>query len=164
MTDAPRIPLLVRPLSEGDRPFLFSAWLHVMRHAPSMQGVPDRVYFPAQRELISRILSRAMSLVACDPADAAHLYGCIVATPGLDAVHWLYVKSAYRMLGIARALVQTAFERTERFWCTQMSAWDFRASMELHQIVYAPHLLFDIQPPPMNDVWPDPSPSKSLSA
>jgi hypothetical protein len=87
MTSA--LPCLVRDVEVDEWPFVLSSLT---------RSVPGNVHDDA-REL----MRRCRVLVACDPEQTWHLYGCVVF--GAESVHWLYTKSAMRRLGVGRALL-----------------------------------------------------------
>jgi hypothetical protein len=98
----------MRPATEADLPLVIHAWVAEMRHSGFSRGVPDHVYFQGHRRLVLGILASASTLVAVDPVDAEHVYGCAVYEHDPRRLHWLYVKSVYRLLGVARSLFSEA--------------------------------------------------------
>jgi GNAT superfamily N-acetyltransferase len=152
----------VRSGREADRNFIVRGWVKEMRHSPWTRHVPNGVYYAAQHELVHRLLSTSRVLVACDPQHLEHVYGCVVASDlgPPRVVHWIYVKGAYRGLGLGRALLVSAFEDEGRLpaqlVCSQASKlFSDAALLERYHVVYSPYLLMgirlpspELQPPP----------------
>lgn len=100
------IPHVLRDIEGGDLGFVRGAWAATHRNSPMSRCVPHGVYWPSQHRTIDAILRQARVIVAADESDSSHLYGCIVLQLGQRAiVHWLMVKSEYRRLGLAKALL-----------------------------------------------------------
>lgn len=142
MTDA--IHYLMRDAGPNDLGFIVRGWVKEMRHAPWARYVKNWVFHPAQHELVHRILGPSQVTIACDRENPELLLGCIVHQR--PVLHWLYVKGAYRGLGIGRALVFSVFGgKPERIVATQASKlFDDGDLVERYGIVYSPYLLLGI--------------------
>lgn len=92
----------------ADLPAVINAWVSEHRHSPAARFVRDREYFADQRALVVDLLHSSFTLVACAPDDESHIYGFICYGPA-NTIHWVYVKSAYRRIGLADALLAAAF-------------------------------------------------------
>ena len=79
-----------------------------MRVGYGTRGVPSEVYYPSQRALVGALLAKSVTVLACDPDDERHVYGCVVVADH-DCAHWLYTKGAFRRMGIARSLRDHVF-------------------------------------------------------
>jgi GNAT superfamily N-acetyltransferase len=101
----------VRAAALEDAPFIFSSWLKSYRQSEAVKGLSDDIYFDGQRSVINRILLRSACLVAVDPDDASHLYGfiCFEEHYPNPVLHYVYVKQAYRKLGVASLLMGEMF-------------------------------------------------------
>lgn len=97
----------IREAQSGDIPFIVHEWVQEMRRAPASKGVSDARYFPGQRGLVLAILARSQTAVACDPKDPSHVFGFL--TRQGSVLHWVYVKSVYHGLGLARSLYTRTF-------------------------------------------------------
>ncbi len=133
---------------ETDLHFVRRAWASEMRRAAFSRHVPQAVYWPCQHELVGQLLAAGTTIVACDPADPAHVYGYVVHQPGPRAiVHWVYVKGAYRRMGVGAALMAAAVGERRPILCTQASElFNLRTLVEKHELIYCPYLLLGIVP------------------
>lgn len=100
--------VIFRPFAPGDEAFVFSTWLRDLRDAdPS--PLPDDLFFPAQRALITRLM--ASPLVSCTVAAAAdrpdEILGYVVAIPK-ELLIWTTVRKPLRRRGLAKLLLQEA--------------------------------------------------------
>lgn len=105
---APVITLAVAGPSVA--PFVRDSWLR-SQWAADMRGKMLRGdFFRAQGARIDRILPRSSVITAVAPAVPDEVLGYVVLQPSRDdpIVHWLYVKHAFRRLGIATQLAQAA--------------------------------------------------------
>ncbi len=144
-----RLAHRIRPAAAGDRNFIVRGWVSEMRRAAYARYVPADVYWPSQHELIARLLDDANVIVACDPDDAHHLYGCTVwSEPPLGPVmHWLYVKGDFRRMGLAGSLLTAAVGDRRPVLCTQASRlFEEKSLIERHGLIYSPYLLLGIAP------------------
>lgn len=139
----PLLPHSMRPATDGDMPLILNAWVEELRHAPCSRFVRSSEYFPDQRRLVLELVHSSQTIVACNPEDSAHVYGFVTFGPG-DVIHWLYVKSHYRGIGMADLLLAAAFPQRPRvLYATQASSkWhSLQPAIERRGIVYRPHLL-----------------------
>jgi GNAT superfamily N-acetyltransferase len=142
------VPHRIRPFDESDRHFVVRGWASEMRNSHFARCVPEWVYWPSQHELIRQVLEAATTLVACDPDDETHVYGCVVHQPGDHAiVHWLYVKGALRRCGLGRALLDAAIgERRPILFTQAPRIFDDRGLVSRYEAVYCHYLLLGIAP------------------
>jgi GNAT superfamily N-acetyltransferase len=100
--------VIMRPFAPSDEAYIMSTWLRDLRDAdPS--PLPDDLFFPAQRALITRLLaSPAVSVTVAAAADRPdEILGYSVAMPG-ELLIWLQVRKPLRRKGLARLLLQAA--------------------------------------------------------
>lgn len=99
-------PIAIRAGEADDLPFIFSAWLKSYRRSPTVKDVPAKVYFAKQHDLIERLLTRSGVLIAHPEGDPSTILGFAVVSPiDTQTIHWVYVKHAFRRMGIARRLL-----------------------------------------------------------
>jgi GNAT superfamily N-acetyltransferase len=87
-------------------------------------------------------------LVACDTVDPNVIYGYLVKGTYLEGslgevpvVHYLYVKAAFRKMGIARTLVEASKVPLDKF---SFSHWTFAMDGLIERLpgaVYIPYLI-----------------------
>ena len=91
---------------EADRPLIYATWLKGLRHANDhFELIQNTAYFKHQHALISSILDNFDTTVkiACLKEDPSVILGyCVFNGPVL---HWVFVKKAWRKIGLARDLV-----------------------------------------------------------
>ncbi len=98
-------PVQVRPLRASDESFIRSSWFSsYWKNGQSPAGVPFSVVEQHQPALIGRLLERCEVQVVHPTGLEEHICGYAVVERGL-VLHWVYVRSAYRRLGIASGLV-----------------------------------------------------------
>jgi hypothetical protein len=136
--------LVLRPPSADDAAFLRNSWVKsYAKWAAFRPGEEPRpykgagparthshIYMPEQHALVGRILDKATTLVACNPAEHWQIFGYIVGErrSGFQdfdrpLVHYWYVKDGYRKLGIGRALWQAmaAILGPGPYWATHFN-------------------------------------------
>lgn len=98
----------IRMAVAGDINFIKSTWLHGLRYGNSwFTFIPKEIYFEAYSKIIEYVLMSPNTIVsvACLKEDKDVILGYAVYTNGYDCLHWSYVKSAWRKIGIAKELV-----------------------------------------------------------
>jgi hypothetical protein len=92
--------------SIGDEAFVLSTWMKSYREAGAVRSVPTPIYNIGQRHRIVGILKDIESfvLVASDIDTPELIYGYMVCRAP-NVIHYLYVKQAYRQMGVAKALL-----------------------------------------------------------
>lgn len=104
---AKTLPIVIREAQEGDIPFIFNSWLQSFRSGLMPKKVDNTIYFSEHHKVIERLIKRAPTLIACDPADPATIYGylCYEKIDGVFVLHYCYVKHTFRAMGVMRQLL-----------------------------------------------------------
>lgn len=101
---------LIAPHDVEELPFIFDSWSRSFRKSPWAGCVPNYLWEQVVRACATEILDRGADvLVALAPGETRRVMGYSVAEPGV--LHWLYVKTDYRKLGIGRKLLSAATAR-----------------------------------------------------
>jgi GNAT superfamily N-acetyltransferase len=124
-------PITVREATPEDMPFIFSSWYTA--HRPHAKHVAIPEYNEGQNRLMRGIASRASIVVAASADYPDEILGYCVSEG--DALHFLYVKSVYRGMGIARGLVSGKFK-----WYTFWMGEKGRSFAEKFGLTYNPYL------------------------
>ena len=123
------LPHALRPPVEADMNVVIHSWVQELRHSGLSRSVPDVVYFPEQRQLVMSLVRASQTVVACNPEDSNHVFGYACGIRGADmpgssvggsVLHWLYVKSVYRKVGLGALLLEALLgpiaERDAAYW------------------------------------------------
>lgn len=106
-----RIPVLLRRADpKSDIPFVTNSWLKSYRDAFAVAGIPNRLYYYYHHKVLEHLLPRSVVVVACSEDDSDQILGWIAAEMlenQVLVIHYCYVKSTFRGLGIASMLVDT---------------------------------------------------------
>lgn len=121
LTSRPQEAFVIRPGVLEDNDFIAKSWAETFRWSEHWvacisPGRFARCVYPA----IRRILERAQVRVAAPPNDDTTVYGFAVLEP--DVVHCVYVRIAWRRIGIARELLH-GLELAKMDWGTQSRDW-----------------------------------------
>lgn len=100
------LPIVIRPMQPGDVSLVLNSWLKSYRDCPASWGTTNDVYFRAQKAVISKLLSRCNVAIASDPQDDDQIFGWLAWEETKDdiVVHYIYVKSLFQRMGVARRL------------------------------------------------------------
>lgn len=115
-TDQPYRVLLAK---NEDENFIFDSWLRSYRASDYAKHIDQKVFFYRERQRLERVLSDSRTLVFTARAadDDDQLFGYAVATFDLEKqvawLHWVYVKDAFRRMGIGAALLSHILNRPE---------------------------------------------------
>lgn len=130
-----------RPAKESDFNFIISTWLRSYRHASYFaKRITDKVYYKYQNEICKQLLSKAIVWVACDKEDENVIYAYTVIDPNSLCVHFMYTKSAFRQLGLAKSLINESkipYKELQFSYWTKDSNWIIEKYPEL---TYNPYL------------------------
>lgn len=101
--------------TKNDKNFIFSTWLRGLRYGNDwFLSVNNDVYFECYHKVIERILAHpdAQVVVACLKDDPEVILGYSVTRFINDktVLDWVFVKKAWRSIGIAKALVPEKIE------------------------------------------------------
>lgn len=102
--------VIYRPANERDIPFVLSSWLKSYRQSEFAQPMPNEIYYDNHTQIIKNILSKAYTIMICDPDDDNHIYGFICAeNTNKQILHYMYVKYTYRNFKICENALMTFF-------------------------------------------------------
>lgn len=113
--------IAIRPGRDSDRACVYSTWLHSYRHGSHFpRRIPEKTYFAEQHDLIQAILdSPTTTLLMAVPSDDPDVilgWACFERGVGAgeweikSAVHYVYVKPAFRRSGVASQLLSSLGE------------------------------------------------------
>lgn len=95
--------LRFRPATPADLRFVAHSWFESYRRGGGAPQVRFDTYKAGQGALIDRLLAAAPTTVAFNPIEPDEICGWMCGDR--STIHFVYVKQAYRRMGIARALV-----------------------------------------------------------
>ena len=101
--------ITTRPYNaEADKNFVYATWLRGLYYGDSwFSQIPKQIFMTQYQLVIDRILSRATVSVACLKDDPEIILGYSVHHPieNGNAVDWVFVKSSWRHIGVAKSLI-----------------------------------------------------------
>ena len=134
----------VRPAQESDRGFIFSTWMNALyygnrwrKDSEKVPGAPidlygemdEKLFFQCYRQVIDKILSKktTSAVIACLSDDADSILGYAITEP--EVLHFVFVKEAWRRIGIAKAIVPSdtklVTHLTKMGYYTKKSGWKY---------------------------------------
>lgn len=142
--------LLIREMTTGDRNFIYKSIISHYRHSsPHPAQIPDGIYFDYHHYLISKVMRYAGNVVrvAALKDDPDIVFGFIWANFEPETVHYLYVKKAFRRMGIGRLLYESVFSRdTPDIYYTHHTKEAAFLAHKYEQLIFNPYLL-------VGDLW-----------
>lgn len=128
----------IRPYRPEDAPFVFRAWLRgYWEHFPGRVIVTEREFMERWHRVIERILDdpRTRTVVAHVEGEPDSLLGFSCCTEHV-CFHWMYVKQAFRQLGIGGAMMsQMQVSQVSSHWTPYLQ------TVGAPEWKYAPELL-----------------------
>ena len=97
--------LIFREATPADVSFLYSSFLRSYRESPIVKGVDNSTYYNEQAKVVAKLLQNCEVKVVSPTNDLNSILGYIIYKN--DTIHFVYVKHAFRKLGIGRLLVET---------------------------------------------------------
>ena len=106
MSKRPAPPIRLRKANQEDVNFIFNAWLKSYKFSYFARNITNTIFFAEHHKIIERLLKSYDTIVACNDSDPTQIYGFINAgsTEGIFTLNYVYVKQAFRGLGIAKVL------------------------------------------------------------
>jgi hypothetical protein len=98
----------IRPSRPEDKNFILATWLRGLYYGDSwFSQIPKDAFMAHYHTFLEALLNRpgVQVMVCCLKDDDDVILGYSVL--GLDSLHWVFVKSAWRKIGIGRSLVPT---------------------------------------------------------
>lgn len=133
-----------RPGKVEDANFIINSWLKSYRDSEFAVAIPNEIYYPHHENMIKHILLQDTNSVTvlCDPDDEDHIIAYAVYNTKFPAMFYLYVKHAFRNLGIGRYLfesIRKEYGHNVKMHCThKMRSWKKFKSLGL---VFNPYLI-----------------------
>lgn len=124
----------VRDMQPGDRNFIFATWLRGLYYGNSFFGeMPKDAFMKHYHDVLEKLLTRPTPWVrvACLKDDPEVILGYAIGRvwPGELSLDWIFVKSPWRKIGIAKSLVPpgvtTITHLTKVGKALKPSAWVF---------------------------------------
>ena len=102
-----KLPIQLRTALAEDVGFIFNSWLKSYRSSDVVKPIMNEVFFAEQHRLIEHLITQHKVIIACNADNPDQVYGfiCAGATEGIFTVHYIYVKQAFRRMGIAKMLL-----------------------------------------------------------
>jgi len=103
--------IMLRPGRPTDRGFIFSTWLKGLLYGcPQYKGVDQAAFYENMGSELEDLVAQPYLkiTVACLAEDEDVVLGYAVTSQ--DALHWVFVKKAWRSQGIARSLLGRPFK------------------------------------------------------
>lgn len=140
--------ILIRDATDDDMPFFWSSVMNHYRHSsPHVKLIPDCVYFDCHYAVLQKVLNRKGNVLkfAVLASEPDVILGFLWGNEAFDTVHYIYVKKAFRQLGIGRVLFNHAFEN-HRIFYTHATYDGGKITHKYRQFIFNPYLL-------NGDVW-----------
>lgn len=104
--------VVLRAVEESELNFIYHSWLRSLRSGNQFyKNIPGAEYFDNHRKRLYRLLDRSSCIIATprDHPDIIVAYIVWESPEGDDTIiHYIYVKSDYRKMGLGGLLVEVA--------------------------------------------------------
>lgn len=96
-----------------DIPFIYSTWLDSYRHDSDIgRNLRSSIFYENYQLIIDSLLDKSDILLAVSKDDEDVIFGYMVASKTNNTIHYVFVKHAFRGLGIAKMLFKEQFNNT----------------------------------------------------
>jgi GNAT superfamily N-acetyltransferase len=102
--------VILRAIEEDELSFVYHSWLHSLRAGSNYhRGIPSSVYYNNHKRKLYLALDRSHTIVAT-PKDHPKIISGYIVWESSDpvTVHYIYVKSDFRKLGLGKLLLEVA--------------------------------------------------------
>lgn len=100
--------IAVRDYQDSDKNFIFASWLRGLYYGDSWYSqVPKKIFMDHYHPFVEALLAAPSTKIsiACLKEDPDVILGYAVLNKDETKLHWVFVKSSWRSIGIARSLV-----------------------------------------------------------
>jgi GNAT superfamily N-acetyltransferase len=139
--------IAIRDAVADDMPFFFNSFLNHYKHSsPHTRLIPESHYYLELHGIVDRVLERKGNILKlCVLAeDPSIVFGYLWANDYPETIFYLYVKKAFRGLGIAKALMQAVFpdfSETKKVFYPFFTYDAGKITMKYSKLVFNPYLL-----------------------
>ena len=105
MSESEVFPIAIRPIAVEDLPFVTDSWLRSTRHSHIFTDL--KAFERTQRKVIAQLVQSSKAAIACSLEDPDQIFGYAIweETRRKPVLHWAFVKSDFRRLGIFTRLM-----------------------------------------------------------
>lgn len=105
--------VIIRKMNLDDYNFVISSWLKSYYHSSYFtKRIRSSVFFKYHHQVATKILERPSTtvLIAADKVDPSVILGYMIYEPydGTYVVHYTYVKSSFRLMGVGSELLKAS--------------------------------------------------------
>lgn len=122
----------IRDATPGDKNFIYASWLRGLYYGDSwFKEIPKSIFMEAYHAVLESILENPATQVkvACLQDDPEVILGYAVLGIEGRRVHWVFVKKAWRTIGIAKKLVPEKVDITTHLTRVGLSLMKKRPNM-----------------------------------
>lgn len=96
--------VVIRDAQGTDLPFIYSTWLKNLYYGSHwFREIDKDRYFDKYKRVVTSLITHSTVKIACLSSEPEVIIGYVVYRG--DTLHWVYVKKAWRQMGIAKELV-----------------------------------------------------------
>lgn len=95
-----------RLAQESDHPLIYATWLKSQYYGNAwFKAIEKSIFYGGYKAVVGQRLATATVVVSCLESDPDVVLGYACFSPDGTVLHYVYVKKAWRQLGIAKELV-----------------------------------------------------------
>lgn len=138
--------VLYRTATQADLPFIFSSWLDSYANSsPLTVNILKSVFHREHRKVIDRLLREEaiQVVVICLDDDPNVICGFLVFEQDPEILHYAYIKSAFRRLGIMTGAFKMLGVDAGKTTCTHWTYLLSQLKPKWPKLIFNPYLLKD---------------------
>lgn len=143
----PENSVLVRVgLKDTDKDFLYNSWLKSYKHNSYFaKRIRNSIFFPNHERIINHLISKptVKVFITCPKNDEDTILGYLVCDTSTDdhVIHFVFVKDAFRRMGIMKEMLKEASINTKRIVFTHWTMPVDEIFKNNEDMVYDPYRL-----------------------
>lgn len=112
----------IRVMDEGDQGFVYNTWMKQTFDTIPYKFMLNEDFRKEHSKVVNRHMRRGTNLVACDVQDPSVIFGYVISEELEDfvCIDFIYVKTAFRGMGICKHLLNSVKVDDKHFVMTQM--------------------------------------------
>lgn len=137
------LPITIRQVNQNDLGYILSTWSTEYHKITPVNFIPNSIYFPSQKKIITRILNRSQTLVAHLDEEPDNIVAYLVFEPFDESniiIHWACTKSIFRRQGVMHEILALLQVENKNLMCSHYFQL-FKKLKDRYNLIYSPNLL-----------------------
>lgn len=131
----------IRQPKPSDLSFIQATFSKCIKNESNLgRSCSPKIFFREFNQVVDNLLSKSEVAIACSQENEDVILGYMIYES--DTIHFVFVKSAFRQMGIAKELVEHAFNDKEKIYCSFSTNDSKRIKDRYPNLIFNPFSLY----------------------